>query len=98
MAIVDALDGSNAESNLVTYRSAYGVPSCTTANGCFRKVNQNGQTSPLPSGDYGWGTQPDVSVCQSGSLSGRTMVRPEPATRLKAEGRRFDPDLSHHPR
>ncbi|MCQ4079647.1 S53 family peptidase [Streptomyces sp. RB6PN25] len=54
VAIVDAQDDPNAESNLATYRSAYGLPSCTTANGCFRKVNQSGQASPLPSGDYGW--------------------------------------------
>ncbi|MGW5249497.1 S53 family peptidase, partial [Streptomyces sp. NPDC004129] len=54
VAIVDAMNDPNAESDLATYRSAYGLPSCTTANGCFRKVNQNGQASPLPSADYGW--------------------------------------------
>ncbi|WP_256725945.1 S53 family peptidase [Streptomyces sp. IMTB 2501] len=54
VAIVDAMDDAHAESDLAAYRSAYGLPSCTTANGCFRKVNQSGQASPLPSGDYGW--------------------------------------------
>ncbi|MCX3061133.1 S53 family peptidase [Streptomyces beihaiensis] len=54
VAIVDAMDDPNAESDLAAYRSAYGLPACTTANGCFRKVNQHGQASPLPSGDYGW--------------------------------------------
>ncbi|MFB7508236.1 S53 family peptidase, partial [Streptomyces broussonetiae] len=54
VAIVDAMDDPNAESDLAAYRSAYGLPSCTTANGCFRKVNQSGQAAPLPSGDYGW--------------------------------------------
>ncbi|MGW9032360.1 S53 family peptidase [Streptomyces sp. NPDC055722] len=54
VAIVDAMDDPKAESNLATYRRAYGLPSCTTANGCFRKVNQRGHASPLPSGDYGW--------------------------------------------
>ncbi|MEU0967346.1 S53 family peptidase [Streptomyces sp. NPDC005917] len=54
VAIVDAMDDPNAESDLAAYRSAYGLPSCTTANGCFRKVNQRGQASPLPSGDHGW--------------------------------------------
>ncbi|MCW7944490.1 peptidase S8 [Streptomyces hygroscopicus] len=54
VAIVDAMDDPNAESDLAAYRSAYGLPSCTTANGCFRKVNESGQTAPLPSGDYGW--------------------------------------------
>ncbi|MEV6055083.1 S53 family peptidase [Streptomyces sp. NPDC052107] len=54
VAIVDAMDDPNAESDLAAYRRAYGLPSCTTANGCFRKVNQSGHASPLPSGDYGW--------------------------------------------
>jgi len=55
VAIVDAQDDPNAESDLAVYRAQFGLPACTTANGCFRKVNQNGQTSPLPSGDTGWG-------------------------------------------
>jgi len=54
VAIVDAYDDPKAESDLATYRSAYGLPPCTTANGCFRKVNQAGAASPLPIGDYGW--------------------------------------------
>ncbi|MFD9887790.1 putative Ig domain-containing protein [Amycolatopsis sp. NPDC059027] len=54
VAIVDAYDDPNAESDLASYRSTYGLPACTTANGCFKKVNQNGQTSPLPKADTGW--------------------------------------------
>lgn len=55
VAIVDAYDNPNAERDLGTYRNAYGLPACTTANGCFRKVNQNGAASPLPAADSGWG-------------------------------------------
>src|SRR5262249_28076152 len=51
IAIVDAMDDPNAESDLATYRTQFGLPPCTTANGCFRKVNQNGATSPLPASD-----------------------------------------------
>src|SRR6185369_11895676 len=51
VAIVDAFDDPNAESDLGTYRSQFGLAACTTANGCFSKVNQNGATSPLPSTD-----------------------------------------------
>ena len=46
--IVDAYDDPNAESDLAAYRTQYGLPACTTANGCFQKLNQNGATSPLP--------------------------------------------------
>jgi subtilase family serine protease len=54
VAIVDAQDDPKAEADLGVYRSRLGLPACTTANGCFKKVNQNGQTSPLPAADYGW--------------------------------------------
>jgi subtilase family serine protease len=57
IAIVDAYDDPNAEADLATYRSTYGLPPCTTANGCFRKVNQQGAASPLPSPDSGWGVE-----------------------------------------
>ena len=53
VAIIDAYDDPNAESDLATYRSTYGLPACTTANGCFRKVGQTG-TSALPKPDAGW--------------------------------------------
>ncbi len=49
VALVDAYDDPNAASDLSTYRSQFGLPACTTSNGCFQKVNENGQTSPLPS-------------------------------------------------
>ena len=42
VAIVDAYDDTSAEADMGVYRSTYGLPACTTANGCFRKVNQTG--------------------------------------------------------
>ncbi|WP_200886738.1 putative Ig domain-containing protein [Phaeacidiphilus oryzae] len=53
VAIVDAQDDPNAESDLAAYRSQYGLPSCTTSNGCFKKIDQNGGTN-YPSADSGW--------------------------------------------
>jgi subtilase family serine protease len=54
VAIVDAFDDPTAESDLAAYRSHFDLPACTTAIGCFRKVNQGGAASPLPSVDNGW--------------------------------------------
>lgn len=48
IAIVDAFNYPNAESDLAAYRSQFGLPPCTRANGCLTIVNQNGATSPLP--------------------------------------------------
>jgi subtilase family serine protease len=54
IAIVDAYGYPNAESDLATYRSQYGLPACTTANGCFQKVNQSGVAGNYPRTDTGW--------------------------------------------
>ncbi len=54
VAIVDAYDDPKAEADLGAYRAQYGLAPCTAANGCFRKVNQNGAASPLPAADAGW--------------------------------------------
>ena len=57
VAIVDAYDDPNAASDLATYRSQFGLPACTSSNGCFRKLNQNGATSPLPASNSGWASE-----------------------------------------
>ena len=61
VAIVDAYDNPNVESDLAVYRAQFGLPACTTANGCFRKVDENGGSS-YPRGDTGWGQEIDLDV------------------------------------
>ena len=48
LATTIAFDYPNAEADLAVYRAQFGLPPCTTANGCFRKLNDNGAASPLP--------------------------------------------------
>src|SRR5665213_1969169 len=54
VAIVDAYDDPSAEADLAVYRAAFGLPACTTANGCFRQVNQRGQTGAPPAANTAW--------------------------------------------
>ena len=54
IAIVDAFGYPNAEADLATYRAQFGLPACTTANGCFKKVNQNGVQGNYPRANTGW--------------------------------------------
>ncbi|MGA8169760.1 MAG: S53 family peptidase [Methylocystis sp.] len=54
IAIVDAYGYADAESNLAVYRSTFGLPACTTANGCFAKYNQNGSKQNYPPQNTGW--------------------------------------------
>ncbi|KMS84958.1 S53 family peptidase [Streptomyces sp. NRRL WC-3725] len=62
IAIVDAYDDPHAEADLAQYRSTYGLPSCTTANGCFKKVGQTGSTTSLPTADSGWAEEESLDL------------------------------------
>jgi DNA-binding beta-propeller fold protein YncE/alpha-tubulin suppressor-like RCC1 family protein len=57
VAITIAYDNPKAESDLAAYREYYGLPPCTTANGCFKKVNQYGETENYPVSDPGWAAE-----------------------------------------
>lgn len=53
IAIIDANDNPNAEADLAVYRSRFGLSACTTANGCFKKVDQRGSNQyPLAASDW----------------------------------------------
>ncbi len=57
VAVISAYGYPNAESDLATYRAQFGLPACTTANGCFRKVNQDGGTGSFPELNLGWAVE-----------------------------------------
>ena len=62
VAIVDAYGAPSVESDLAQYRSTFGLPACTTADGCFTKVNQTGTAAPLPAYDSGWAGETTLDV------------------------------------
>jgi hypothetical protein len=71
IAIVDAYNDPTAESDLKVFDEEFKLPACTTANGCFNKVNQEGKSSPLPATEGGWALeisldiQTSHAICQS---------------------------------
>jgi hypothetical protein len=62
VAVVDAYGAPNAEADLAVYRAEYGLPPCTTANGCFSKVNQAGLPGPYPNGNTGWSVETSLDL------------------------------------
>lgn len=62
VAIVVAYDNPNAEADLSTYRSQYGLPPCTTTNRCLKKVNGKGASSPLPAPDSDWAAESSLDL------------------------------------
>ena len=67
IAIVDAYDDPTAEADLGVYRSQFGLGSCTTSNGCFRKLNQTGGTTP-PRADAGWAEEISLDVDMASAI------------------------------
>ncbi|HZP97884.1 MAG TPA: peptidase S8/S53 subtilisin kexin sedolisin [Candidatus Limnocylindria bacterium] len=61
IAIVDAYDDPSAETDLGVFSAQYGLPPCTTANGCFTKVNQTGGTR-YPKVNSGWALEISLDV------------------------------------
>src|SRR5262245_47937793 len=61
IAIIDAYDHPTIENDLAVYSAQFGLPACTTANGCFRKVDQRGGTN-YPRKDAGWALEIALDV------------------------------------
>jgi subtilase family serine protease len=68
VGIVDAYDDPNAESDLAVYRAQFGLPACTTANGCFRKLNQNGVQGNYPHGNTGWAEEISLDLDMASAI------------------------------
>ncbi len=61
VAIIDAYGYPTLESDLALYRSTYGLPKCTTGNGCLTIMNQNGGSKP-PDTNSGWDVEQALDV------------------------------------
>jgi subtilase family serine protease len=61
IAIVDAYDDPNAESDLGVFSSTFNLPACTTANGCFKKISQTGGNK-YPRGNAGWALEISLDI------------------------------------
>ena len=68
IAIVDAYGYTKAEADLAVYRSTYGLPACTTANGCFAKYNQSGVKGNYPRQNTGWAQETALDLDMASAM------------------------------
>ena len=59
IALVDAYDDPTAEHDLGVFSTQFGLPPCTTANGCFHKVYATGVR---PVASCGWAQEADLDI------------------------------------
>jgi hypothetical protein len=62
VAVIVAFDYPSAEADLNHYRAQFGLPACTSASGCFTKLNQRGEVGNYPRQDYGWGVEASLDL------------------------------------
>jgi hypothetical protein len=99
IALVDAYDDPSAEADLKVFDEEFHLPACTSANGCFTKVNANGKASPLPKPQGEWAVEISLdmevahAICQnchillveaSGEASSSLNAAEETAARMGA--------------
>ena len=58
IAIVDAYDDPNIATDLSKFSSQFGLPACTSSNGCFTKATPQGQ----PGSSQGWALEESLDV------------------------------------
>lgn len=58
IAIVDAYDDPNIQNDLTKFSTQFGLPSCTTTNGCLVKATPQGK----PHSDQGWALEESLDV------------------------------------
>ncbi|MGH6878673.1 MAG: S8 family serine peptidase, partial [Rhizomicrobium sp.] len=68
IALVDAYGYDQAESDLGVYRAEFGLPACTTDNGCFKKLNQKGQEKKYPPPNTGWDLEQALDLAMASAM------------------------------
>ena len=78
VAIVDAYGYPQLETDLAQYRTQYGLPACTTANGCLKVVNQTGGSTlpaaPPANDDWTLETALDIDMVSAACPSCKILV------------------------
>jgi subtilase family serine protease len=68
IAVIDAKGYKNAEADLAVYRATFGLPPCTSANGCFVKLNETGQNKFFPIQNLGWARETALDLAMASAM------------------------------
>ena len=71
IGIVDAFDNPQASNNLHTFSLNYGLPDCTTTNGCLTIVYASGTR---PKFNYGWAIESSLDIEMAHAMAPNTRI------------------------
>ena len=93
IAVIDSYDDATAAADLAAYRTQFGLAPCVTGTGvgCLVKVNENNQTSPLPSAPPA--SAGDWTLQESANIDAITAICPNCEILLVEANSTSDTDL-----
>lgn len=98
VAVVDAGGYAAAEADLAVFRSTYGLPACTTANGCFTKLDQDGgHNFPPDDGPWSEETALDLDAVSAACPDCRILLVEGDSADLDDLGQAVDTAAARHP-
>ena len=62
VAVVDAFGDPTLSADLAAFRANFGLPPCTLASACLRVLNEQGQSTPLPTASPSWSVEQALDV------------------------------------
>lgn len=68
IGIVVAYGDPNADADLATYRSTFGLPACRASTGCLRFVNGADGSANLPAGDEAWAQELSIDLDMASAI------------------------------
>ena len=74
IAVVVAYNDPKAAKDLAVYRKEFGLPACTTANRCFRKVSQTGSRTALPASSRAWAAEVTLDLDMVSAIAPRAHI------------------------
>ena len=75
IALVDAYDDPHAEGDLAAYDREFGLPECIATNGCFRKLDEEGRSSPLPAAEGEWAMEISLDIETAHAICSECRIR-----------------------
>src|ERR1700729_920315 len=87
IGIVDAYDDANAEADLAVFSNKFGLPACTTSNGCFTKVYES---SRKPAANANWAVEISLDLQWAHAIAPQAKIvtarspEPESTARTRA--------------
>jgi hypothetical protein len=77
IALVDAYNDPHAEADLAKFDGYFNLPECTAADGCFKQVNQSGETRNLPFPSSEAALKAEEAICKRSRTRGETRAERE---------------------